>query len=423
MRIVTPEELTTQLAGLNATAQTHENPDAKPISPGPRVVISGNMAVPWEGLECLDKAQERYVLHALNCPPGIPTREGVVAETCFVGAGMRKHPGLSYVPSRLSLVPVLLEHVIPADIVILHCAPPRDGMLSLGIEVNVLPAAIEGCRRRSGRIIAVINDQMPYTYGDAQIPESLVDLAIEVSRPLPTHAPLEPDEDSQTIGQRVAHRVLDGATLQMGIGGVPDATLAALTERKGLRIWTEMFSDGVLDLERRGALDPNHPLTTSFLFGTQELYDWVDGNHRVRMMRTEHTNDPGLIALQRAMTSVNTALEVDLFGQANASRIQARIYSGFGGQTDFIVGALHSPGGQSFIALRSWHPKADVSTIVPLLDEPVTSFQQSAIVTEHGVAELFGYNQQAQARHIIRDAAHPDVRDELWEEARHLGLA
>jgi acyl-CoA hydrolase len=209
----------------------------------------------------------------------------------------------------------------------------------------------------------------------------------------------------------------------MGIGGVPDATLNALTGRRGLRVWTEMFSDGVLELERVGALDQHHPLTASFVFGSRELYDWLDGNHRVRMMRTEHTNDPGLIAQQRMMTSVNTALEVDLFGQANASRINARIYSGFGGQTDFIVGALHSAGGQSFIALRSWHPKANVSTVVPLLDEPVTSFQQSAFVTEHGIAELWGYDQQAQCRHIIRDAAHPQVRDELWEEAAHLGLA
>ena len=424
MRIVSVDELTRHLSGLTLSAQTHENPNAHPDhDPGPRVVVSGNMAVPWEGLECVDRALERYILHALNAPPGIPTREGVTAETCFVGAGMRKHPALSYVPSRLSRVPVLLERVIPADLVLLHCAPPRDGMLSLGIEVNILPAAIEGCRRRSGRIIAVINDQMPYTYGDAQIPESIIDLAIEVSRPLPTHAPLTPDEDSMTIGQRVAARVADGSTLQMGIGGVPDATLAALTGRTGLRVWTEMFSDGVLDLDRIGALDPHHPLTTSFLFGSQELYDWVDGNHRVRMMRTEHTNDPGLIAQQRLMVPVNTAHEVDLFGQANASRINARIFSGFGGQTDFIVGAIHCPGGQSFIALRSWHPKADVSTIVPLLDEPVTSFQQSAIVTEQGVAELFGYSQQAQARHLIRDAAHPRVKDELWEEARELGLA
>lgn len=424
MRIITPEELTVYLSGVVATAQTHENPNATgQPHPGPRVVVSGNMAVPWEGVECLDKAQERYILHALNCPPSVPTREGVTAETCFVGGGMRKHPNLSYIPSRLSLVPVLLERVIPADVVILHCAPPRDGMLSLGIEVNILPAAIAGCRRRSGRIIAVINDQMPYTFGDAQIPESIVDVAIEISRPLPTSSAHRPDDDSMTIGQRVADRVADGSTLQLGIGGVPDATLAALTSRRGLRVWTEMFSDGVLELDRLGCLDPHHPLTTSFMFGTQDLYDWVNGNTRVRMMRTEHTNDPGLIAQQRLMTSVNTALEVDLFGQANASRIKTRIFSGFGGQTDFIVGALHCPGGQSFIALRSWHPKADVSTIVPLVDEPVTSFQQSAIVTEQGVAELFGYSQEAQARHIIRDAAHPDVKDELWEEARELGLA
>jgi len=229
--------------------------------------------------------------------------------------------------------------------------------------------------------------------------------------------------ENLAIGERVASRVGDGATLQMGIGGVPDATLNALTGRRDLRVWTEMFSDGVLELDRVGALDRHHPLTASFVFGSRDLYDWVDGNHRVRMMRTEHTNDPGLIAQQRMMTSVNTALEVDLFGQANASRINARIYSGFGGQTDFIVGALHSSGGQSFIALRSWHPKADVSTVVPLVDEPVTSFQQSAIVTEHGIAELWGYDQRAQCRHIIRDAAHPQVRDELWEEAAHLGLA
>src|SRR5688572_15870470 len=389
----------------------------------PRVVVSGNVAVPWEAVRVLDANTPTYTIHALNAPPGIPDREGVTAETCFVGAGMRRHPNLSYVPSRLSLVPVLLQRRIPPDVVIAHCAPPRDGRLSLGIEVNVLPAAIEGCRGRSGRVVAVVNDQMPYTYGDAQIPVEAVDLAVEVSAPLPAHDPTAPDADSSAIGERVASRVSDGATLQMGIGGVPDATLTALTARRGLRIWTEMFSDGVLHLDRIGALDPHHPLTASFLFGSRELYDWLDGNHRVRMMRTEHTNDPGLIAQQRMMTSVNTALEVDLFGQANASRINARIYSGFGGQTDFIVGALHSAGGQSFIALRSWHPKADVSTIVPLLDEPVTSFQQSAVVTEHGMARLWGRSEREQCRDIIEECAHPRVRDDLWEEAGGLGLA
>src|SRR5574338_31446 len=166
------------------------------LAGNPRVVVSGNMAVPWEAVHALDENKDTYVVHALNAPPGIPDREGVVAETCFVGAGMRKHSNLSYVPSRLSLVPVLLRRRLPPDVVIVHCAPPRDGQLSLGIEVNVLPAAIEGCRQRSGRVIAVINDQMPYTYGDAQVPVEAVDLAIEVSSPIASHEPVEPDENS-----------------------------------------------------------------------------------------------------------------------------------------------------------------------------------------------------------------------------------
>ena len=238
----------------------------------PRVVVSGNVAVPWPAVRILDANKDEYTIHALNAPPGIPDREGVTAETCFVGAGMRRHSNLSYVPSRLSLVPVLLQRRIPADVVIIHCAPPRDGQLSLGIEVNILPAAIEGCRMRSGRVVAVINDQMPYTYGDALVPVEWVDVAIEVSEPLPAHDPATPDDDSRAIGERVASRVSDGSTLQMGIGGVPDATLNALTGRRGLRIWTEMFSDGVLALDRVGALEPHHPLTASFLFGLSLIH-------------------------------------------------------------------------------------------------------------------------------------------------------
>jgi acyl-CoA hydrolase len=230
------------------------------------------------------------------------------------------------------------------------------------------------------------------------------------------------DDESASIGDVVSDRVPDGATLQAGIGAVPDATLHGLVRRRGLRVWTEMFSDSVLALERAGALEREVPITASFLFGSQELLDWVDGNHRVEMRRTEVTNDPALIARNPAMTSVNTALQVDLFAQANASRINARIHSGFGGQTDFIVGAIHSRGGQAFIALRSWHPKADCSTIVPLVDEPVTSFQMTTVVTEQGAAEIHGNDQQEQARQLIEHAAHPSVREELWEEAFELGL-
>jgi acyl-CoA hydrolase len=391
---------------------------------GARVVASGNHSVPWELVRLLDDQLGSYVLNTLNGPPGLPEREGVVVETSFVGAGQRRHPGLRYVPSRLSLVPVLFRRSLPVDAVLLHCSTPRDGVVSLGIEVNVLPAAVEACRERGGLVVAQLNDRMPYTYGDALLPVEHIDVAIEASSPLPTPpagARLGPD--TLAIGERVAAMVPDGATLQMGIGAVPDAVLGALTGHRGLRLWTEMFSDGVLALDAAGALDADHPLTTSFLFGSTDLYDWLDGNRRVHLLRTERTNDPALIARQRAMTSINTALEVDLFGQANASRIDARIHSGFGGQTDFIVGALHSQGGQAIMALRSWHPKADVSTIVPMVDEPVTSFQASAIVTEQGVAELFGHSEKDQARHLIEQAAHPRVREELWEEAHHLGLA
>ena len=153
------------------------------------------------------------------------------------------------------------------------------------------------------------------------------------------------------------------------------------------------------------------------MLGSSGLYRWADRNERLRLARTETTNDPALIAQNPQMVSINTALQVDLFGQANASRIGGRIHSGFGGQTDFITGALHAPGGQALMALQSWHPKADVSSIVPLIDEPVTSFQHTAVITEHGVAEIWGHSERAQAEQLIKHAAHPSVREELWEEA------
>src|SRR5690606_33315164 len=206
------------------------------------------------------------------------------------------------------------------------------------------------------------------------------------------------------------------------IGEIPDATLPGLTRLRDLGIWTEMFSDRVLALHHAGALDPNRYLTASFAAGSTDLLEWVHLNEKVLMLRTETVNAPANVARQPGMTSINTAMQVDLFAQANASRRNARIHSGFGGQTDFIVGALHAPGGQAIMALRSWHPRANVSTVVPLVEEPVTSFQASAIITEQGVAEIFGHSEREQARSIIENAAHPSVREELWEEAAYLGL-
>ncbi|MCG8654618.1 acetyl-CoA hydrolase/transferase C-terminal domain-containing protein [Yimella sp. NH-Cas1] len=271
-----------------------------------RVVVSGNLATPWKAVEALDHAVPTYILNILNGGEGIPAREGVIAETCFVGAGQRHHPALSYVPCRLSMV--------------------------------------------------------------------------------------------------------------------PDATLAALRDRKDLRVWTEMFSDGVLDLEERGAMDHTTPIITSFVAGSQRLYDWLDGNRRVLMQRTERTNDPALIARQRGMVSINTALQVDLFGQANASRINGRIHSGFGGQTDFIVGAMHSPRRTLVHRAALLAPQGGRVDRRPRLADTTTSFQQSAIVTEQGIAFLLGNDEKQQATEIIEKAAHPDVRDELRSAAAEFGL-
>lgn len=389
----------------------------------PRVVVTGNHATPWHTVKLVDDALDEYRLWALNGQPQLPDREGVVLETSFVGPGQRKSPRLSYVPSRLSMVPSLFGKQLPPDAVVIHTTPPRDGKVSLGVEVNVLPAAIEATRRNGGLVIAQVNHNMPWTFGDALVDLDQIDVLIDADEPMPTAPVSVIDETSARIGQLVAERVSDGSTLQAGIGAVPDATMHGLTSRSGLRVWTEMFSDSVLALEKIGALDRNIPISASFLFGSPELLEWVDGNERVEMVRTEVTNDPGRIARNPKMVSVNTALQVDLFGQANASRINARIHSGFGGQTDFIVGAMHSAGGQAFLALRSWHPKANCSTVVPMVDEPITSFQMSAIVTEQGLATVFGNDQREQARQIIEHAAHPSVREELREEAVALGLA
>ena len=168
-----------------------------------------------------------------------------------------------------------------------------------------------------------------------------------------------------------------------------------------------MISDGVLTLHRAGALDPDHPVTSSFLIGSPELYGWADRNDGLQMRRTETVNDPSRIAEQRAMLSVNAAMQVDLFAQANASFVDNRIHSGFGGQPDFVTGALHSSGGHAIVALHAWHHKTDTSTVVPILDNPVTSFQHSAIVSEHGCAELFGRSQHAAGSTDRRSGGRP----------------
>ena len=378
----------------------------------PRIVASGNHAAPWQLLAAADDAFERYRLFMLNAPTGIPTRTGVRLETSFVGGGMRRQPSLAYYPSRLSLVPALFRQRVRPDIVLLHTAPPRNGMLSLGIEVNILPAAIEAARAHGGVVIAQVNPNMPYTFGDAVIPVDDVDFAVEVDEPLGELVPSAIGDVQRVIGEHVAFLVPQGATLQLGIGAIPDATLNSLGRHRDLRIWSEMVSDGVLHLEKQGALGDD-VISTSFAAGSQELYDWLHDNPRVVFCRTERANDPAVIARQPRMTSINAALQVDLFVQANASYVNGRIYSGFGGQTDFIVGALHAPDGHAIIALPSWHPGTDTSTIVDQLCCPATSFQHSYVVTEQGVATVWGRSQREQAMELIEHAAAPQARDPL----------
>jgi acyl-CoA hydrolase len=409
MRVVSEQQLEDTLAALSLRE--------------PRFVASGNFATPRVLLDAVERTLERYRLFMLAAQAPLPMRDGVILETPFVGPGMRDGgERLDYLPMRLSLVPRLLATMRQPDVVLLHTSSPRAGKVSLGIEVNVLPAAIEAARARGGLVIAQCNPRMPYTLGDSELDEDLIDLAIEVDEDLPSPA-LAPEHDhAEQIAERVADLIQDGSTLQIGIGQVPDATLRALWHRRELAIFSEMISDGVMELERRWVLCSGAPIVCSFLFGSPELYDWVDHNPRLRMARTERTNDPSRIASHRAMVSVNTALQVDLSDQAGASHIGGRLYSGFGGQPDFVGGALHSLGGQAIIALRSWHEPSDTSTIVPRLADPVTSFQHSAVVTEHGCAQIFGRSQRAQAQLIIDQAAHPDARGQLREHAGQLGL-
>jgi acyl-CoA hydrolase len=390
-----------------------------------RVVVGGNAAVPWTLVRLLDEAVPEVELFMLNAPRGIPTRAGVRHVTPFVGPGMRGQADLSYLPARLSHVPTLIARRFVPDVVLVTVSAANGvGAFSLGAEVNILPAAMEVCRAAGGLVVAEARGEVPFTYGDAELGADDLD-AVLLDAPAPGnsgHQPPPVSADVEAIGDHVSRRVSSGATLQLGIGAIPDAVVPRLTDRKRLGVWSEMVSDGILHLDDAGALDRDREVIASFAVGGPRLMGWLHENRRVRMLRTEVVNDPGRIAANPLMTSINTALSVDLFDQANGSHVGSRLHSGFGGQCDFVVGAMDSPGGQAILAVRSWHPRADVSAIVGLLEGPVTSFQHSAVVTEQGVADIMGWDAQAQARHLIEHAAHPSVRAELWEEARELGL-
>jgi acyl-CoA hydrolase len=408
MRVVTQREVGERLEALSPQQ--------------PRIVVSGNFATPFELVKCAAERIAVLRFFVLNPQDGWPRRDGIITETPFVGPGVRTDEDLKYLPMRLSLVPRLFATSRPPDVVLLQTSTPRNGKVSLGIETNLLPAAIEEVRRRGGLVIAQINSHMPYTFGDSEIVVDDVDLAIEHDAALPVPHERPADEAAEVIGANVASLSSDGATLQLGIGQLPDAALGHMHHRRHLGVWSEMISDGIMLLDRAGAIDVDRVMTSTFLFGTSELYEWANENPRLVMRRTEVANNPARIAEQPAMLSINTALQVDLYAQANASFVRGRIYSGFGGQPDFVSGALHSRGGQAVLALRSWHEKSDASSIVAHLSDPVCSFQHSVIVTEQGVAPIFGFSQQSQARSLIDHAAHPKAREDLLRAAQDMHL-
>ena len=264
MRIISEQELGNRLGSLTETA--------------PRVVASGNWSTPRRALEIVDANIESYRLFVLGLRHSVTTRSSVRLESPFVGPGMRHSSSLDYIPMRLSLVPRLFAISRQPDVVLVHTSTPRAGKVSLGLEVNVLPAALEVARARGALVVAQVNPRMPYTFGEGEISTSLIDIAIEVDEPLQTVTAAPPSDVKRQIGEHIAHLVPDGATLQLGIGAIPDATLSGLKERRGLRIWSEMISDGVLVLEHAGALDAGSQIVTSFIGGSEELYKWADNN-------------------------------------------------------------------------------------------------------------------------------------------------
>lgn len=345
----------------------------------------------------------------------------------FVGKNVRKavqQGRAGFVPIFLSEVPTLFKQgILPIDVALIQVSPPdRHGYCSLGVSVDVSISAVEHAKY----IIAQVNPNMPRTHGDGLIHISCIDAYIEVDDPLPERKSEPLDEVTIQIGKNVATLVEDGATLQMGIGAIPDAVLSQLHDRKALGIHTEMFAEGVLDLVEKGVITNEmkklhkNQIVAGFLMGTRRLYDFVHDNPLVKMLRIEDINDPAVIKQNPKMTAINSAIEVDLTGQICADSIGSNIYSGIGGQMDFMRGAALSKGGKPIIAMPSTTSKGE-SKIVPYLKPGAgvvtTRAHAHYIVTEYGIAYLFGKNLHQRRKELIK-IAHPDHREWLEKEFR-----
>ncbi len=412
----------------------------KVIKSGDRVFVHGVAAVPHVLLNAMvaraDELRDVELVH-LHTEGAAPYAQPEYAESFrvnafFVGgnvrAAIREGRG-DYIPVFLSEIPALFRKgVLPLNVALIHVSPPdKHGLCSLGVSVDIARAAVEV----ADIVIAQVNPNMPRTIGDALVQAYDLDILVDVDTPLPEAGIPEMTENDLEIGRHIAGIVEDGATLQMGIGSIPNAVLYALTEHKDLGVHTEMFSDGLIRLVESGVVNGSkklkHPgkIIAGFAMGTRALYDFIDDNPMVLMLDIAYVNDAAVIRRNPKVTAINSAIEVDITGQVCADSIGTMLYSGVGGQMDFIRGASLSEGGKPIIALPSTTSRGE-SKIVPYLKQGAgvvtTRSHVHYIVTEYGIANLYGKNLRQRATALI-SIAHPDHRSDLekaaFERFRH----
>jgi acetyl-CoA hydrolase len=413
------------------------------IRSGERIFLTGNCSVPRELTATLVAQAERLtdveICHALTVGPAdytLPEMAGHLrCNSLFVSASVRPAVNAGradYTPVTLSQFPLLFkDKILPVDTAFVHLSPPdADGYCTFGIESGLTRTAALSARR----IIAEINTQMPRTCGQTKIHMRRLAAAVPVDYPLAELA-MDADADNEVverIAMAVAERIPDGATLQMGIGAIPGAILKYLRDKKDLGVHSELFSDGVVDLVEAGVITnarktyKRGKIVAGFVLGTQRLYAWVNNNPLVELLPTEVVNSPAVIARNPRVVAINSAIEIDLTGQVCSDSIGARIFSGSGGQLDFIYGAALSPGGLPVIALPSTACPSTgptLSRIVPTLKTGagvVTPRSHvHAVVTEYGLVDLYGKSIRQRAQALI-SIAHPQFRDELERQARAL---
>jgi acyl-CoA hydrolase len=407
------------------------------LPPRTRILIGSGAAEPSRLVEAMVRVGTHLngneIVHLLTLGPApyvAPGLEGRFRHTAFfIGANVRaavQEGRADFMPVFLSEIPLLiLGGRVKIDVAIIQVSPPdRHGFCSLGVSVDVVRAAVD----TASLVLAEVNARMPRTLGDSFIHVDRIARLVPVDDPLPELPPEPLDEVCRQIGLHAASLIRDGACLQMGIGRIPDAVLSCLGDRNDLGIHTEMFSDGAMHLARAGVITGRKKtllpgkIVTSFVMGTQDLYDWVNDNPAVEMRPSSFTNDPFQIARNDNMVAINSALAVDLTGQVAADTIAGRFFSGIGGQVDFIRGSARSKGGRPIIALPSTAKGGTISRIQPGLEEGagvVTSRGDiHYVVTEHGVADLWGRNIRQRACALI-EIAHPDFRPDLISAAKN----